>query len=174
MLNTIKNVLGYLWAAPITLFGLSYVGICQLMGWYRYIGVRDLALVWATVPEKMPKWFKALWGGNFNLHGQAIGNVIVIDIQDVNPDDVGNKSYKRLMTHEMAHVKQVMRLGIFQPLLYGVNYLVALALDDAHPYYDNLFEIDARRAADQTIDMFGLQRRFKELEEKKSQEDEAE
>lgn len=163
------KILGYLWASPITAIGLAYVIFCQLMGWYRYLGVREHALCWATKPEKMPKWLKKIWGGKFNLAGHAIGNVIVLDAGDVDVDRPTGERYQRLLRHEMTHVLQVMKFGIFQPILYGLNYLTALMLKNSDPYYDNIFEIDARRAAGQIIDVVGLKQKIEELKSEKNE-----
>lgn len=154
-----------MWASPVTLVGLLYVMIFQLLGWYKFHSKKDLALIWVTNPNKMPKWLKKLWGTHsFNTIGQAVGNIIVIDALDINPDELHTK-YKKLVNHEMVHVRQVMRLGIFQPLLFGANYLAALIIDDVHPYYDNLFEIGARRNVGDVIDVVGYKKQIKAMQD---------
>jgi hypothetical protein len=55
-----------------------------------------------------------------------------------------------------------MRLGIFQPIMYGLNMLaIKVGCPGSDPYYDNCFEIDARRSAGQVIDVVGVTQKLK-------------
>lgn len=154
MLNKLKKVLGYFWASPVTAFGLVYVLPIHAVGWYKWIGKKDDALVW-QVTTKSPLWLKSMWK---NWAGHAIGNVVVMN-KNVNES-------KTFLDHEMVHVRQCMRLGIFQPIIYGIAWLgIYLGCEASHPYWSNPFEIDARRAVGQPIDIEGG---IKRLKEKKS------
>ena len=94
--------------------------------------------------------------------GSTLGNIIVIKVYKGQRDTT--------VVHEHEHVKQVMRLGVFQPILYGVFWVLAkLFLDNTDPYYDCPFEIDARRAANQLIDVPGTVKRIKEMAAKPDQ-----
>lgn len=148
MIETLKKLLGYAWAAPLTLPGLLYVTLFSAFGWYKWDSVRGDALVWRVQSVNMPSWLhRFLWK---KWKGQTYGQVIVMSID---PDvDYG----KTTLRHEQEHVCQCMRLGIFQPLVYGVAFLGLWVTRNGHPYLDNPLEIDARRAAGQYIDIVGV------------------
>jgi len=143
--------LGYAWASPVTFFGLVYVLLFWALGWYKWFGVRGDGLVWQVKQEKSPKWLQKYWK---SWAGHAVGNVVVLkDAIDVSP---------RTIIHELKHVDQVMRLGIFQPLVYGLSSLaIKYGCPGSDAYSDNPFEIDARRAAGQVIDVTGLKGKLK-------------
>lgn len=141
-----KKLLGYVWAAPLTAAALVYVLLLTALGWYEWIGVRGDALVWKFRPKCSPGFMRRWWKG-WGCH--SLGNVIVTR---VNPD---GKLTASTMRHAQAHVNQQMRLGVFFPVLYGLSSL-SLWLIGGHAYYDNPFEISARRRARQYIDLPGL------------------
>ena len=145
MLTTISKILGYTWAFPITLIGLVYALTLCVFKYYKWHGVEGDALVWVVDISKSPSWLKKLWK---SWAGHAIGNVIVMK---------NNPSEKPIvLKHEQRHVEQVMRLGIFQPIIYAISsFGIYVACDDSDPYYSNPFEIDARRHAGQIIDIEG-------------------
>jgi hypothetical protein len=151
MFNVFKRVLGYVWASPVTAAGLLYALSFHALSWYRWKGVEGDALVWEIDNDKLPAFLKRSWQ---EWAGHTIGNVVVL-----------NETYSAepsLLQHELVHVRQCMRLGIFQPILYVINYLsIKIGCPDAHPYFDNSFEIEARRATGQTIDVLGIMRKIK-------------
>ena len=70
--------------------------------------------------------------------------------------DIATPRGKIVLRREQEHVHQCMVLGVFQPILYGLNYLtIKIACRHSDPYYSNSFEIDARRAAGQVVDVEG-------------------
>lgn len=149
MLNKIKKFLGYAWAAPVTLPGLAYVVIFTILGWYSWYGQLGDAIIWTINIDKSPSWLLSLWE---RWAGHTIGNVVVL------------KSFPEekpvILTHEQKHVDQCMRLGIFQPIFYAMNMLsIKLGCSGSDPYYDNSFEIDARRHAGQLIDIAGSKKK---------------
>lgn len=144
-MKTFLSVLGYFWASPITVIGLIYAAFCQACSWYKFIGVYGDALVWKVNEEKIPGWLGRLYWNRWA--GHAIGNVVVVKF------DVDSEHGLVILKHEQEHVHQGMVFGPFMPFLYGLNSLCILCCRNAHPYYDNSFEIDARRAAGQTIDI---------------------
>lgn len=141
------RVLGYVWASPITVLGLVYALFCSLMGWYKSVGVRKDALVWLMLTDKSPAWLNKRW---VRWAGHTVGNVVVLKYDP----DTTNEGRVTLV-HESEHVRQMMILGVFQPLMYALIYVcIKVACDKAtHPYYSNSFEIAARRVADQIIDV---------------------
>jgi hypothetical protein len=144
----LKKILGYLWASPVTFVGLLYTTAFWALGWHTWVGTKGDGLVWKVNHDKAPQWLMNYWK---KWGGHAIGNVVVLR------DSV--EESQRTLTHELKHVDQVMRLGVFQPILYGLNLLaIKYGCPGSDPYYDNPFEIDARRHAGQVIDMTGFKR----------------
>ena len=144
-MSTMTRVLGYVWAFPVTFFGLTYASMLNFVGYYKWHGIHGNALVWIVDSEKSPNWLRKLWK---SWAGHAIGNVVVLKN---NPQDK-----PIVLKHEQRHVEQVMRLGVFQPIVYFISsFAIYVACDDSDPYYSNPFEIDARRHAGQIIDVEG-------------------
>lgn len=151
MWDKLKKIAGFFWAAPVTLPGLVYAGLFGALGWYRWHGAEGVALVWKVDDDACPEWLRSAWR---SWAGHAIGNVIVMH---VDPEDS-----ESTLRHEMRHAEQCMRLGVFQPVMYGLNMLaIKLGCPDSDPYYSNPFEIDARRAAGQLIDVEGEIKKMK-------------
>jgi hypothetical protein len=156
MWDKLKKYLGYVWASPVTLFGLTYVGIYTAAGWYKWHGMIDDALVWTVNNEKLPPWLAGYWS---RLGGQASGQVVVLK------NHPGIKPVT--LKHELKHVDQTMRLGIFWPIFYyGSMLAIKWGCPGSDSYYDNPFEIDARRHAGQIVDIVGMKNRI--IESKKS------
>ena len=151
MWEKVKKILGYAWASPVTLVGLVYALPFAVAGWYKWHGRIDDGLVWRVGPSA-PAWLKKLW---MKWSGHAIGNVVVLNVDPEKKEQV--------VQHELVHVRQVMRLGIFQPIVYGIN-LVAIKLgcETSDPYFSNPFEVDARRAVGQTVDVEGALKKYSE------------
>lgn len=149
MQNKFGTILGYAWAFPVTLPGIIYASFFQLLGWHNWIGLKGDALVWVINPQKSPQFLLNLWKG---WGGHTIGNVVVLRSP---PDEKAV-----ILVHEQKHVDQCMRLGIFQPIMYGLNMLaIKVGCPGSDPYYSNPFEVDARRAAGQIIDIEGATKR---------------
>jgi hypothetical protein len=147
------RMLGFAWASPLTAAGLLYATLFTLFGWYKRIGSRGDALLWQLVPEKAPARLLTAWK---RWGGHTIGNVVVMKYD---PDSDRGRITLR---HEQEHVHQCMTLGILQPIAYYVAYFALKTCRYSHPYYDNPFEIDARRAAGQVIDVVGVVKRAAE------------
>ncbi len=142
----VKRTLGFIWAAPLTLAGLVYVAVFAAAGWYKSLGWHGDAAVWQFVPDKSPSWLASMWQ---RWAGQTIGNVVVIK------HNVDTDRGRIVLRHEQEHVRQYMTLGIFMPIIYALAWLGLKLSRYSHPYYDNPFEIDARRSAGQVIDVIG-------------------
>lgn len=145
-----KRVLGFIWAAPVTLAGLAYVTLFSSLGWYKRLGTRGDALVWQLQADSSPTWLNTRWR---RWVGHTVGNVVVVK------HNVDTDRGRVTLRHEQEHVRQFMKLGLFMPVLYGLAYLGLMTCRHAHPYYDNPFEIDARRASGQVIDVVGAVKR---------------
>lgn len=145
-MSNVLRLLGFVWAAPITVLGLAYALLFNMLGWYKWVGVSDNALVWKvnpTAPGWLLGWWKP-WGGH------TIGNVVVINFC------MSADHEAQVLVHENQHVLQCMRLGVFQPIMYGLCMLaIKVGCKNSDIYFDCVFEIDARRGAGQLIDVVG-------------------
>lgn len=139
-----------LWASPVTFIGLVYALTFHAFKWYKFVGVKDGALVWLLNRDRAPTFLMKYWK---NRAGHACGNVIVLrNTIEQNP---------RTFKHELKHVDQVERLSVFQPIVYALSYLaIKFGCPGSNPYYSNPFEIDARRFAGQIIDIEGIDKKL--------------
>lgn len=168
MWEKIRLSAGVLWASPVTLLAfIFYVAPLWALRQYKFIGWDGIAWRW-DYPVRSPFYLRT-WFDRFidekwkRWAGSSLGNIIIIKSS--------RGMRQTTVTHEHEHVLQAMRLGIFQPILYGLYWLIAkVALRHADAYYDSPFEIDARRAANQLIDIPGTVKRIKELAAAKKDE----
>lgn len=144
MVIGLKRAIGFIWASPVTVIGLLYATLFAWLGWYRRVGRRGDALVWTFGGSLHPRWLVSTWK---NRAGQTFGNVVVIRY------DIDTPRGHLSLRHEQEHVRQTMTLGVFQPILYACAWFALKACRHAHPYYDNPFEIDARRGTGQVVDV---------------------
>lgn len=157
-MSKVKRVLGVIWASPITLVcSLFYALPFLAMGWYKSEGIIGDAWVLTTVENKLPGLLKKYWS---KWAGHAMGNLVVLK-----KFDPSSRQSVTTLTHEMCHVHQCMLLGVFQPILYGACILAGNVLQkfmgEYDAYYDNPFEIHARRTAGQVIDVVGYVKKLK-------------
>lgn len=148
-----KRIIGFVWASPVTLVGLLYAFACEKLGWYRRRGMMGDAIVWQVIIERCPSWMCSMWA---KWAGQTIGNVVVLKCDPL------STAGAITLRHEQEHVRQFMITGI---LFYLVYYVCALAIWLTCPrsssYYTQPFEIEARRAAGQVVDVEGTVARAK-------------
>ena len=159
-MNKILLVLGTLWALPVTILPfLFYILPLWLLGKYELIGWDERAWFWRVDPGKLgSSWLDNLirdkWQG---WSGSTLGSVVVVRAPS-GPDDAW---YRLTVIHEKEHVLQIMKLGILQPIIYFVIVLVGRFIcENANGYYDNIFEIDARRKAGMLIDIVGAAKKM--------------
>ena len=151
-MSKVQRILGQIWASPVTFVGLLYAGAFRALGWYKFKGAEQNALVFRT-GTGMPGWLERAWAP---WDGHAVGSVVVMNCDPT-------KRPKQL-EHELVHVRQCMRLGIFQPIMYGLCWLaIKLGCESSHPYWSNPFEVDARRAVGQTVDVESALKKLKQL-----------
>ena len=151
-MDKMKLYLGMLWTSPITLLCFFfYILPFKTMGWYDSLGFREKAWVYTVNAEKAPSFLMKYWA---KWAGHAMGNLVVLKKYEA-----GNKSHETTLVHEMVHVRQCMLLGVFQPILYGLLMVAGKILQkyigDYDAYYDNAFEVHARRVAGQVVDVVG-------------------
>ena len=68
--------------------------------------------------------------------------------------DVNNIRWGRTIKHEVKHCHQQYMWGVFFPLIYIIDsFIIWFFIKEQHSYYDNCFEIQARKHADQDINI---------------------
>ena len=147
-------VVGMLWCSPITILGGLYVSLFSVLGWYDYSGWIDHAWFFVMNKSRMPRFLVNVMKND----GHCIGNIIVMK-------QLPNMSKQTQISasHELARAEQYMRLGVFLPFAYRMCSLVAKLGCPRNDFYDNPFEIDARRAAGQIIDVSGMIKKLRLL-----------
>lgn len=131
------NALGWFWAAPFSILGLL-------------IGLLTGSLPYTTrggaVICRMSKFLLWFFPKDFHVAAFTWGWVIFTrrDLEDRKPS-MNGATDRRLVRHEMEHVRQAMRWGPLFPLLYLGSMAVAEA-QGKRPYADCYFERAARRA----------------------------
>lgn len=79
--------------------------------------------------------------------GFGFGNTILIK-------DCDFDRYDRTLIHEITHVFQCYRYGVIFPLAYIIECgIIYFFKPEKHSYYDNRFEIEARKSAGQDIEI---------------------
>lgn len=162
MKEKIRLIVGIIWASPVTLIAfIFYVMPLWMLTKYEYVGWDEVAWVFSFNPANqrdswLTRFLRKKWQ---RWAGATLGSLIVIK------DDPSMKksSRNRTMIHEKEHVRQIMVLGVFQPIFYVSIYLIGrFVLRNVNGYYDNIFEIDARRRASELIDVVGVIKKLKE------------
>lgn len=152
-MEKIWKLLGYIWALPLTLVGLTYTLIFTALGWYTWNGICDDALMWVVNQQEMPTWLYQRW---LHWSGHSLGNVVVLK------HGIDTNRGKIVLVHEIEHIHQSMRLGVFYPIAYAIIYVsIKVACESADAYIDHCFEVSARRRAGQVVDVIGALAKLK-------------
>ena len=127
------KVLGFIWALPLTLVGLAYVLV--LGARWMYLEGADWSLhFFCPDGGRGQRW---LW--HYNVGGQTIGSTIIYS----QAMDITSQASLRMMKHERVHVRQGMKFGPLDPIIYYMMSLFAW-LYDQDIYRGNLAEMQAR------------------------------
>ncbi len=140
-MRLVALILGNIWMLPNTLISALYLGLFRLLGWVRFEKVTRWGIVLRAVRgRKLADKYMSGWAG------WASGVFIVLRY-----DYVYNRKSLR---HEEQHVIQQMWFGIFQPVSYFLaSVFIWLFQKSKHSYYDNPYERNARKAANQRVDI---------------------
>jgi hypothetical protein len=133
LLSGLGTALGILWALPLTLFGiLMALPILLWRGRMRMVRTPTPALlVSGPVADYMLEHHP--FG---SMCAMAIGHVVI---------EERNGLTLRILTHELAHVRQAAQWGIFFPFVYiAASGWARMHGQDA--YWHNIFEVAARKA----------------------------
>lgn len=124
------RLLGYLWALPVTLIGVMLAWVARVTGgsYMRRDGVLEVTGGWPAT----------LLCRGFPFCGPAaaitLGHVVLGASQD---------ALDKTRSHERVHVRQYERWGILFVLAYPLAGAWAW-LQGGNPYWDNIFERQAR------------------------------
>ena len=135
--RTIVTVLGILWALPLTVAGVTLLALPTLLLRGR------IDLVMRPTPALLvrgPLADRLLERHPFGaMCAMAIGHLVIAQRQGLTA---------RILTHELAHVRQAACWGFAFPVVYlAASAWAAWRGEDA--YWNNHFEIAARRAEQQ-------------------------
>ncbi len=134
LLRRTGTTVGILWALPLTLLGALLLMLPTVLLRGR------IDLVMRPTPALLvrgPLADRMLECHPFGaMCAMAIGHIVIAQRQGLTP---------RILTHELAHVRQAARWGIAFPVVYLAASAWAL-LRGQDAYWNNLFEIAARRA----------------------------
>lgn len=123
-LHKIAMTLGWIWAFPVTLFGLLFAAGGGVDLW----GTSDFTLVFVAKKDGlMMKFFE-----KYGFGGLTVGTVIFLR-------ESWYVLHPEIMNHEGTHARQAMALGALFPLAYYGSSL-AMAIVGKKAYDDNPFE----------------------------------
>jgi hypothetical protein len=125
-----RSIVAYVWVAPVTVFGLIFALVAYWLGATvkRRFGVLEVAGSTRTpILCSISSRFEAI----------TLGHVIL---------GRNHGTLSRYRSHEHVHVRQYERWGLLFPILYVLASFRAL-LTGKRFYWDNLFEIEARKHA---------------------------
>lgn len=127
-------VLGILWALPLTLLGVLLMMLPTLLLRGR------IDVVMRPTPALLvrgPLADRMLEGHPFGaMCAMAIGHIVIAQRQGLTA---------RILTHELAHVRQAAHWGFAFPVVYLAASIWAF-LQGEDAYWNNCFEVAARRA----------------------------
>ena len=132
MKNLVKKMLawiGNVWVCPVTVCNVLFSFVCGA----RIVRYNDGVVELIASDVGPQSWFFR----KYRFAAYTSGTSIVYR-------DVAIFSKPRIYRHEMRHVLQFRILGLLMLVLYPAASGLALIIGKS-PYYDNLFEVDARK-----------------------------
>ncbi|MDB5772403.1 MAG: hypothetical protein V7606_1726 [Burkholderiales bacterium] len=131
LLSRVGTLLGIVWASPLTVLGiLLALPVLVLRGQVQLIRGPTSAIL---VRGPFADWMlgKHPFGA---MSAMALGHIIIAEHQGLS---------SRVLIHELAHVRQATRWGVFFPFAYLASSAWA-AIRGRDAYWHNKFEIAAR------------------------------
>lgn len=154
-------VVGLIWSLPITALGfLFHILPFWILGFYRFSRFKECAIIWEVDldqlgQDRVSRLVRRIWR---SYTGLTTGSCIII--RSLNK--LSYKTKDRILQHQLQHCRQTMILGLFQPVFYFLCWIVIrISMPNNNPHYDNPLEIDARRAANQVVDMTAVLQKVK-------------
>jgi hypothetical protein len=138
--------LGHIWMLPNAFFTVLWLWLPCILGWIKFKVIGKNCFIFVAVGDKFfAKWLMRSWAGF------APGGPFIILRGDYVYQWRTNDRWRTIL-HEQRHVQQQMVTGIFHfPIYFLMSCFIWLFLKSKHAYYDNWFEIDARREAGQRV-----------------------
>jgi hypothetical protein len=132
------------WSPIILLFYIFYIIPFILLRQFKFAGFAGFGIpIFEVRDDHMLGFMRHYWE---LYNGHAIPLSIVCHLS------ASNKStQERTVLHEMEHIDQYCKYWLFFFLLYFGHSIYLRLFTMQHSYYDNYFEIEARRAAGQMI-----------------------
>jgi hypothetical protein len=122
----------YCWPAPISFLGLLLAALVHLSRGRTDVHRGVLEATHGIAPKLL--WLMNPFGG---IEAITLGHVVIAR---------NRLTATRLRAHEHAHVRQYERWGFVFPIAYVAASVIAM-LRGGSPYYDNAFEREAFRVA---------------------------
>lgn len=144
-----KKTLAYAWTAPLTVPTFLLAAIALISGWIRWEGIVEDAFVFTL--KHPPSWLKRKVKRSL-----VVGQIMLVTERD-------HEKRTLVYKHALVHVQQNRTFGVFYPLMWWFSWLLIKLMKHGDPYYDNPFEIDARRGAGQYVDVPGLLKKLGKL-----------
>ena len=135
-LTWLGRFFGILWASPLTLAGLGFALPVLLLRGHAQLVCHPTPALLVRGPFADRMLSRHPFGA---MSAMALGHVIIAENEGLS---------SRVLTHELAHVRQAMRWGLLFPFVYLASSAWA-ALRGRDAYWHNRFEIDAREAEKQ-------------------------
>lgn len=136
------NFFGFVWCLPLSIFVWLLGLFLGLVGQVdKFLITKNLEFVFLLNEDGF--FFKKLFL-NRGFFGFSFGNCIFF------PSSISLDS--KLYKHESRHVNQCYVFGVFFPVVYIIHSIfIYFFIKEKHAYYDNLFELDARKFAGQLV-----------------------
>jgi len=153
------RLLGFVWTLPATIVvWLFYIIPFWAGGALRYDGSPSF-LVARFVLTGQCGWYYRAWNDWTGWAGPCVMilrtsrpycDQLLSALSDSDPWLAHRERWHRIVDHELRHCAQQFLFGVFYyPVYVLLSMAIYLFLSHLHPYFDNPFEVDARRAAGQ-------------------------
>jgi len=138
------SIIFFIWQLPITILTwVFYILPFWALGYIQYRTIESHGVVRFALTKKR-NWYTKLWKDWWGWSGPY---VIILRNNHKSPIQ-----FQRAVTHELTHCEQMRQWGFIFPFLYlGASLYIYIARKELHSYFDNPFEIEARRTAGQKI-----------------------
>lgn len=153
-----KKICKYLWIFPVTLCGTIVVLFGVTFNWIERFKIAGPFVVFVPTKRCPRVLYKRLY------RSIVIGQVVLI-----HHNDVFNRT--PIYRHALVKLEQSFAFGTLYPFIRLFVRLLLKCLTHAHVFYDDPFEIDARRGAGQFVDiprLLAQLNRYHNCEKKKS------
>lgn len=138
-------IVGIYWGLPFVVsmaYGLWLWKVSHDITYEGYILWRGFFPAFRFRLISTKSWYARAWD---RWYGCAMFMLIIHKDKKGEQDDA---QVEKTIVHELRHVVQELVFGILQWLTYGLDYVRLKLFTDKDPYRDNVWERDARAAAD--------------------------